>query len=107
MLFCTHLFGAHSGQFVHVEVAAKALREFRQDPCRMNLLVALGALWNVAVFIMVALCAKYLGMLARGRLPLSVDLGVAGTTGHCRLICRESDLLRFMHGVTFGAGCVF
>lgn len=100
--FCTH-----SGQFVHVEVAFKAFREFCHDPSRVNLFVALGTTWNVAVFIMVALCAKDLGMLARGRLPLGVDLGVAGTTGPCRLIFRVSDLLRFMHRVTFGTGRVF
>ena len=91
------LFRTHPGQFVHVDVAAEAFREFRHDPRRMDLLMALGALGNVAMFIMVALGAEHLGMLARGRLPLGVDLGVAGTTANCRFICRVSDLLRFMH----------
>ena len=106
MLFW-RLLGTHSGQFVHVKVAVKAPREFLQDPGRMNVLVALGALRNVAVFVMVALCAKYLGVFARGCLPLGVDLGMTGTAGSCRLICLVSDHLRFVDRVTYFAGCVF
>jgi hypothetical protein len=87
-------------------MAAEAFRELLQDACRVRSLVALGALRDVAVLVVVALRAVHVFVTARGLGPFCVDLGVAGPAG-CRVLFRAvGHHLRLVDRVAGGAGAV-
>lgn len=66
--------------------------------------VALTALRHKTVFRIVAGYAAHFAVLARGLLPCSVDLGVAGTAGDCRHIRTIIYQHRLVNGMARGAG---
>ena len=87
-----------------IKMTGQTVREFGVERLLVGCPVAIGAFRHIPVFRLVTYGAVDFAVLARGFLPLGVNLGMAGAAGNCRGFLVIGDLRRFMYRMAFGAG---